>query len=316
MGCCCSSTAAAAVMDDDEPPPTTGRAAKRAQKERLHTGLSSDEVFERDTKLKTRRDGKGIRGNSGVVAGVDVEDDDPSLPPACGTFVDDESQQREEEEAATAAAAAAAAAAEAAAAEAAAALAAEEAQRRAAEDARAKAAAEAQAHAAKLNSALATRIACKPSRAQELHTAAALQLSDSAAFDAFVKWEDHVQKAAAALLGSKFAKAKKRPARSRTAAEASLFTLLAMEEQTRNASFVAAMQTRDLSRPLQGKALRCVHGAAPIRPARSLRVVPREMRVARGAATKSHRRHVWQSVRDAVRQCAAQADAAAADDGF
>ena len=36
----------------------------------------------------------------------------------------------------------------------------------------------------------------------------------------------------------------------------SLLTLLAMEEQTRNSSFVAAMQTQSLSRSLQSKALR------------------------------------------------------------
>ena len=63
-----------------------------------------------------------------------------------------------------------------------------------------------------------------------------------AAFDAFGKWEDEVQKAGLAILGSKFAKAAAKKdevkkgggANSGTDAGSNLFTLLAMEEQTRN----------------------------------------------------------------------------------
>jgi len=102
---------------------------------------------------------------------------------------------------------------------------------------------------------LASRIAStKPkTRAQVMHTAAALEMDDGAAFDAFVKWEDNVQRAAAAILGKV---PKKKITSKKRAAEGNLFTLLAMEEQTRNSAFVAALQTQSLSQPLQGKALR------------------------------------------------------------
>ena len=46
--------------------------------------------------------------------------------------------------------------------------------------------------------------------------------------------------------------------RNAAASVGNLFELLAMEEQTRNQAFVSALQTQSLSRPLQGRALRCV----------------------------------------------------------
>ena len=166
-------------------------------------------------------------------------------------------------------AAEAAAAAEAAEAEAAAQRAADEAAAEAARmeaAAKARKAAEDRAHAAKLNASLAVRMASSKPRtnAQNLHTAAALQMSDSAAFDAFLQWEDEVQKAAKALLGNAPKFGKKARSSTGSAGEGSLFTLLAMEEQTRNQSFVNALQTQQLPRPIQGKALRCAcHAQAP-----------------------------------------------------
>ena len=81
-------------------------------------------------------------------------------------------------------------------------------------------------------------------------------MSDTAAFDAFVQYEDQVQKAARELMG-RVPKKPKVDKRSKAAAVGNLFELLAMEEQTRNQAFVNALQTQTLSAPLQGRALRC-----------------------------------------------------------
>ena len=288
MGCCCfTSTTPEPDVDADgiEIPGTTNakkarRLERRSQKVRLNRASDSSGFHEQELNARTKR---------GVVAGVDFDDDDelglPSSPQAplseysngsgCAATAAADAEAAASPVATAAAEVAAAAAAAAAAEEEAARLAAEEEAERLAteaeaarlaaeaearakaeeEAAKAKAAAEAQAHAAKLNAALAGRIASsKPkSRAQELHTAAALQMSDTAAFDAFVKWEDEVQRAASSLLG-RMPKVSKKP--KKTDGNANLLTLLTMEEQTRNASFVSAMQTQTLARPLQGKALR------------------------------------------------------------
>lgn len=274
MGCCYSTT----NQPIDEDAPVSVKQAKRLQKAPLHSGLSSDDIFDETEKApKQKKGGRKYLRSSSESNEVDDDDDDGAVP-ACGLHVSmpcaaqHSSAGSSSASAVAAAAEAAAAAAAAAEAEAAARalaeeearLAAEEAARLAAEEAARAKVAEAAAHAAKLNSALATRLASsKPkSNAQALATKASLDLhNELAAFDAFVKWEDDVQKAAAAILGSKFAKAAKKNAaraKGKHADAASLFTLLAMEEQTRNSSFVAALQTRELSRPLQGKALRCV----------------------------------------------------------
>ena len=264
MGCCLSSSAAPDAVDEEAP--ATKKQARRVQKERLHSGLSSDDhAFDESFKGKTKRGRQLVRRFSG--SGDAEGEEAAERPGACDlhdTISAAAQQQPLDDDAAdeaTTADSAAAAAVAAAEAEAAAAAEAAEAARAAAEAAeaaaKAKAEAEAAEHAAKLNSALASRIASKPrSRAQALHTSAALELTEGAGFERFVKWEDEVQKAASALLGSR--KVSKRAPKKGSAAqnEASLFTLLAMEEQTRNSSFVAALQTRDLSKALQGKALR------------------------------------------------------------
>ena len=244
MGCCCSTPPNAV---DDEDAPKTKKEDLRSQKVRLNMAVSSDGI-ELDVKVKSK--GMRGRGRAGVVGGIDVQDDEDFDPQSVDASAAAEAAA--EAEAAAAAAAAAAAEAEAAAA----AAAAEEEARMAEAAAKARAEAEAAAHAAKLNASLATRIASnKPkTRAQMMHTAAALELSDGAAFGAFIKWEDQVQAAAAALLGD-VPRKKLKKARG-ASGEGNLFTLLAMEEQTRNSSFVAALQTQNLSRPLQGKALR------------------------------------------------------------
>ena len=245
MGACCCTSSPAVVEDPDAPGAVSAKKEKKLQKQRLNSGESSDglELSEKQPKMKSKKARK-------MRAAMDEEED------AEGDF-------SESNDAAVAAAAAeaekaAAAEAERAAQEAAAAAAAAEA-KAAEEAAKARAAAEARAHAAQLNSALASRIASKPrTRAQNLHTAAALELSDTAAFDAFVKWEDEVQKAASALLGRVPNKlSKKLKASAKANGDGSLFTLLAMEEQTRNQGFVNALQTQSLSRTLQGRALRC-----------------------------------------------------------
>ena len=138
-----------------------------------------------------------------------------------------------------------------------------------AEAAKARAAAEAQAHAAKMNAAIAGRMASsKPkSHAQQLHTDAALdptlQTSDqlqSAAFEAFLRWEDKVQRAAQDILKHPMrAKVPRKPDPRKPDPVGSMFTLIAMEEQTRNTSFVTVMQTQHALfqvRLVQGKGLR------------------------------------------------------------
>ena len=146
-----------------------------------------------------------------------------------------------------------------------------EAEARAAAVAAAKAKAEEEAKA-RLNSQLASRIATSASRetnASRLQKAAALkvtpigesgwqgtQMADHrAAFDAFVRWEDKVQLAATALLG-RAEKIKLSKKEKKKGTDASIFTLLAVEEQTRNSSFVASMQSRSLAKTAQSKALR------------------------------------------------------------
>ena len=257
MGCCCGKPQS--VVDEDGTEIVSPKQMKKNQKQRLHTGPRSDDFgIEMDTKLKHKKK----RSSPGAAGVVDLDDDSLDTP-ACDFSP---SSSNAEAEAAAAAEAARVAEEEAKAKAEAEAAAAAEAKRIAEEEAKAKAAAEAQAHAAKLNSQLAGRLASnKPkTRAQALATQAALDIkNDMAAFDAFVKWEDEVQKAGLAILGSKFAKAAAKKAKQKgggansgTDAGSNLFTLLTMEEQTRNSSFVAALQTRDLSRPLQGKALR------------------------------------------------------------
>ena len=57
------------------------------------------------------------------------------------------------------------------------------------------------------------------------------------------------------------------------ASTGNLFELLAMEEQTRNQAFVSALQTQSLSRPLQGRALRCARHAPRRDVSLSLRLI-------------------------------------------
>lgn len=261
MGNCCPGRAAPPpIVDDDARTPyKSNKHEKREQKARLHTGASSDDVFdEKDAQLRMMKK-KGVRRGA-----VDDDDDEGGLTPVPDISslehrCEMQAGGAEAEAAAAAEAEATAAAAEREAAAAAAAQAQAEA-RAAAEEASRKAEAE---HAAKLNSALAARVtSSKPnSNAAKLHTAAALALTDGAAFDAFIRWEDSVQATAHALLGSKLPALSRKPKRrgGGGASEGNLFTLLALEEQTRNSCFVSALQTQTLSRPLQSKALRCVH---------------------------------------------------------
>ncbi|KOO25927.1 hypothetical protein Ctob_002229 [Chrysochromulina tobinii] len=122
---------------------------------------------------------------------------------------------------------------------------------------------------AKMNAAIAGRMASsKPkSHAQQLHTDAALdptlQTSDqlqSAAFEAFLRWEDKVQRAAQDILKHPMrAKVPRKPDPRKPDPVGSMFTLIAMEEQTRNTSFVTVMQTQHALfqvRLVQGKGLR------------------------------------------------------------
>ena len=325
MGWCCC-TAPAVAVDEDET--ISGKQEKlgKQEKVRLHSGQFSDSP-ERETKLKTkgkRRVGTGMyedededlsssQNTHADVASAGSAAQDPATATVAASSAASASAvavaSAEEEEAAAAAKAAAAAAAATAEEEARAVAAAAAEAAEAAAAAEAARVAEAQAHAAKLNSALASRIAStKPkTRAQVMHTAAALEMNDGAAFDAFVKWEDNVQRAAAAILGKV---PKKKITSKKRAAEGNLFTLLAMEEQTRNSAFVAALQTQSLSQPLQGKALRFARACGPAIAPPSPRPVclpssclPPRFEIASPPAA------LPQGVRYAVRQRAQQADA-------
>ena len=77
-------------------------------------------------------------------------------------------------------------------------------------------------------------------------------MSDTAAMDRFVQWEDEVERTAAELPTAGAKGSRKKGANG----DESLLTLLAMEEQTRNSCFVAALQTVPLPKHTQGKALR------------------------------------------------------------
>ena len=264
MGCCCSVPPATTI--DEEVAPTSAKQQKRQQKQRLHTGESSDAFgteIETHPKVRSRTRMRKHKGADATDADDELDFDGVELQTP--TFSDSsasssaDAAHRGSGEAASEAEAAAERERVAAEEEAAAKLKAEaEARAAAAAAAKAKAEADARAQISKLNSALATRIATNATKAKtnasRLQTAAALQLEDSAAFDAFVKWEDQVQAAATTLLGraEKIRMSKKEKKKGADG----LYTLLAMEEQTRNSSFVTAMQTQALAAPLQSKSLR------------------------------------------------------------
>ena len=64
MGCCLSSSAAPDAVDEEAP--ATKKQARRVQKERLHSGLSSDDhAFDESFKGKTKRGRQLVRRFSG-----------------------------------------------------------------------------------------------------------------------------------------------------------------------------------------------------------------------------------------------------------
>jgi hypothetical protein len=210
---------------------------------------------------------------AGVAAGVDLEDDDMTEAMTTPNAAALEAALADEREAearmvspearkAAEAAAAEAAAAEAAAAEAAAEAAAAEAAAAgsaAVAEAEAKARAEAEAQearvsAAKLNADLAARVATNAAKPKPAAPPAVDLDDETRAFETFLGYEGEVQRTVRALL-ERGPAASPKGWRERQRGR-DLFTLLGMEEATRNTAFLVALQTKPLLRPAQGRALK------------------------------------------------------------